>query len=578
VRTLVALWEQALAAARDYPAYLVERDGRWDAVSWAEAGRHVDELAAGFLATGVEKGDRVALISSTRLEWTLCDLALASIGAVTVPIYPTSSAIECAYILGNAAARAVVCETDEHYAAVAPVRAELEALDSVVSIDGSPGDAMALHELRQRGRELLERRPEAVAEIRSQIQPDDLLTILYTSGTTGSPKGCLLAQRHFFAMVEMLRHVPGLFAGNDRVLLYLPLAHNFARLVQYAGIGIGFTLAHCPDVGRVAEALVAVQPTLFPTVPRLLEKAQASIEAAFAETRGPRRRLLTWALDVGAHAAALRQAGTPVGSSLALQLAVADRLVFSKIKARFGGKLRFSISGGAPLAPDVAEFFLTVGIVVLEGYGLTECTTASHVNQPERFRFGTVGLPMTGVEWEIAPDGEVLLRGENVFLGYYGDERGTRAVLTEDGWLRTGDLGHVDAEGFLSITDRKKDIIITAGGKNISPQNIENGLRRFPIVSQALVVGDRRPYVVALISIDEDEVVRSKLAAAEVEAAVERAVATVNDALARPEQVKRFAIIDRDFLAERGEVTPTLKLRRRACEEHFREVIESLYA
>jgi long-chain acyl-CoA synthetase len=578
VQTVAALWERALTAGRPYPAYLVEAEGGWQPVSWADAGRSVDELAAGFLSIGVEKGDRVALLSGTRLEWTLCDLALSSIGAVTVPIYPTSSTIECAYILGNAAARAVVCESADHYATVAPVRSELAALDHILAMEGSPGAATPLATLRESGRLLLARTPDIVGASRARIEPDDLLTILYTSGTTGPPKGCILKHRHFWVMVEMLRQVPGMFAGNDRVLLYLPLAHNFARLVQYAGIGIGYTVAFCPDIERISEALVAVKPTIFPSVPRLFEKAHASINAAFATAKGPRRRLLDWALGVGRRAAALRQSGTALPRSLELQLSLADRLVFSKVHARFGGELRFAVSGGAPLAREVSEFFLSVGILVLEGYGLTECTTASHLNEPQRFRFGTVGLPMAGVRCELTPDGEVLLRGDNVFVGYYGDERATRDALTDDGWLRTGDLGQIDGDGFLTISDRKKDILITAGGKNVSPQNLENALRAFPIVSEALVVGDRRPYIVALISIDRDEVARARLDDEAARAAVERAVASVNETLARPEQIKRFAVIGRDFEAERGEVTPTLKLRRHVCADHFQDVIESLYA
>ncbi len=577
METVCDLWQRGLAARRPYPAYLVERPDGWRAMSWDEAEQAVLELAAGFLAIGIEKGDRVAIMSGTRVEWTLCDLALASIGAVSVPIYPTSSAIECAYVLGNSGARAIVCESAEHYATVAPVRAELEALDHVLTIEGAPGAATPLDALRERGRGLLAERPEAVTESRESIRPDDLLTIIYTSGTTGPPKGCILSQRHYWAMVEMLRDLPGFFRGDDRVLLYLPLAHNIARLVVYAGMGIGYTVAFCSDPARVADALLAVRPTILPSVPRLFEKARTSIAAALAAISGPRRRLVDWALAVGARAAAARQAGASPPGSRGMKYRLADRLVLSKVRARFGGELRFAISGGAPLAVDVGEFFLSVGVLVLEGYGLTECTTASHLNRLERFRLGTVGLPLEGVECRIAPDGEVLLRGPNVFLGYYGDEKATREALTEDGWLRTGDLGHVDEDGFLTITDRKKDIIITAGGKNVSPQNIENALRASPIISQALVVGDRRPYLVALISIDEDEAARHATLA-QAHAAVERAVAAVNATLARPEQIKRYAIVERDFLPERGEVTPTLKLRRHVCTEHFRDSIESLYS
>jgi long-chain acyl-CoA synthetase len=569
------MWEAALAERRPYPAYLVEEGGAWRAIAWEEAGRAVDEIAAGFHSLGLARGDRVAILCETRLEWTLCDFALAGIGVVTVPVYPTSSAIECAYILGNAGARAVVCESAEHVSRISPLRAELEALDHVVTVESVPG-ITSLDELRQRGRDFASLHPSALETARSSIGAGDLLTILYTSGTTGAPKGCLLTQRHFKVMVDMLAGVEGFFEGRDRVLLFLPLAHNFARLVQFAGAGIGFTIAYC-DPARVLDALPAVRPTILPSVPRLFEKLQASVEATLAEAKGVRRGIAARALAVGGRAARLREAGRPVPRSLALQVAVADRLVFSKIRAKLGGELRLAVSGGAPLAPSVAEYLHGLGILVLEGYGLTECTTASHVNRPGRYRFGTVGLPLPGVGCRIDDDGEVLLRGANVFAGYQGDERATRAAFTEDDWLRTGDVGSIDPDGFLAITDRKKDLIITSGGKNVSPQNVEIALKTLPLVSHALVVGDRRPYVVALVTLDRDEVDRAGLSEGKAHERIGEAVAAVNATLARPAEIKRFAVLDRDFLPELGEVTPTLKLRRHVCEEHFRDVIEGLY-
>ena len=576
--TISALWQAATAAERAHPAYLVREEAGWREVSWREASGAVDELAAGFLALGIEKGDRVAILSRTRVEWTLCDYALASIGAVSVPIYPTSSAIECAYILGNAGARVVVCEDAEQYAKVAPVRAELEALDHIVAIEGSPGSAVSLDALRERGRAHASERPGAVAALRSGIAETDVLTILYTSGTTGPPKGCVITQRHFWAMVRMVRKVPGLFEDGDRALLYLPLAHNFARLVQHLGTDVGFTIAFCPDLAAIARSLVEVRPTIFPSVPRPFEKMYAAVQAAFAEATGIKRRLVDGALSAGAQASQCRLEGRRYPPALRLRLALADRLVFSRVRARLGGSIRLAFSGGAPLAREVAEFFDCLGILVLEGYGLTECTTASHLNRPDRYRFGTVGPPLPGVEAKLAEDGEVLLRGENVFAGYYGDEKATLETLTEDGWLKTGDVGSIDEDGFLTIIDRKKDIIITAGGKNVSPQNVENALKASRYVSQALVLGDRRPYLTALLTVDRDEVAKATGSDEEAHALVEQAVADVNRSLGRVEQIKRFAILDRDFLAEEGELTPTLKLRRRVCEEHFHAEIEELYS
>ena len=561
----------------DSTAFLVEEEGGWRAISWRDAATAVDETAAGFLAHGVEPGDRVALLAGTRFEWTLADYALASIGAVSVPIYPTSSTVECAYILGNAGARAIVCEDAEQYAKIASLRAQ-EVLDLIVTMDGAPGSAVGLDDLRATGRG---GERQAVADVnrrRESVREDDLLTIIYTSGTTGPPKGCMIQHRHYCTMVEMVKAVPGFLVEGDRVLLYLPLAHNFARLVQFAGAGVGFSVAYCPDIDRIPQALLAVSPTILPSVPRLFEKVSSSVAAAFDETSGARRRLVDWALSAGRRAAPYRQAGRRLPSHLAVQVELADRLVFGKVKARLGGSLRYAVSGGAPLPVDVAEFFHTLGIVILEGYGQTECTTASHVNRPDRYRFGTVGLPVPGVEARIAEDGEVLLRSETVFAGYWGDERATREVIDEQGWLHTGDVGSIDADGFLTITDRKKDVIITAGGKNVSPQNIENALRRSRYVAQALVVGDRRPYLTVLVAVDRDEIERVTRSGVEIEVLVERAVAEVNRDLARPEQIKRFSIVPRDFLPEEGEVTPTLKLRRHVCEEHFAQEIEAMYA
>jgi long-chain acyl-CoA synthetase len=578
MRTIAGMWQAAVAESRPYPAFLSQADTGWTAMSWQEAGEIVDEIAAGFLSLAVATGDRVAILGRTRLEWTLCDFALASIGAVSVPIYPTSSAIETAYILGNAGASTVVCEDAEQYAKIAPIRAELDALDHVVTMEGSPGSALGVGELRAQGRSFLGAKPHVLEEQRAAVAGEDVLTVIYTSGTTGPPKGCVITHRHYSVMVDMIGQVEGLFAGADRVLLFLPLAHTFARLVQYAAAGVGFTVAFCPDVDHVAAALHEVKPTLFPSVPRLFEKVQTGVQAAFEEATGPRRRLVDWSLSVGRESSRLRRDGARVPRSLALKRGIADRLVFSKVKARLGGELRLAISGGAPLAVDVAEFFHSLGILILEGYGLTECTTASHVNRPDRFRFGTVGLPLPGVECRIADDGEVLLRGDNVFAGYHGDDRATREVMTEDGWLRTGDVGSIDSDGFLTITDRKKELIITAGGKNVSPQNIENALKARRIVSQALVVGDRRPYVVALIVPDSSEVERTGHRPEDVSVLVERAVAEVNERLGQYEQIRRFAILDRELSQEAGELTPTLKLRRRVCEERFANEIEALYA
>jgi long-chain acyl-CoA synthetase len=578
--TVADLWSSAVANRADEPAYLTQTArGTWAERSWGEAGREVDELAAGFLALGVKKGDRLAILARTRLEWALCDWALISIGALVVPIYPTTSALECAYILGNSGARFVVCENDAQGEKLEPVHRELEALEQVVLFDAAPdSSALSLDDLRARGLAQLDEAPNIVERARAAIVEDDPLTIIYTSGTTGPPKGCVLTQRNYLAMVEMVLAVEGLFEPGDRLLLHLPLAHTFARLISFLAPAAGLTIAFCPDVTGVADALIAVRPTLFPSVPRLYEKFAAAIRSAVEQTPGVRRGVAEWALGAGARASMKQLAGRPPGTSLAFERRLADRLVLSKLRARFGGRLRFAISGGAPLTVEVATFFHGLGIVVLEGYGLTESTTAATFNRPHEYRLGSVGLPLPGVDVRLAPDGEVLVRGDNVFQGYYRDEEATRAVLGPDGWLATGDLGALDADGFLTITGRKKDIIVTAGGKNVAPQKIEDALKTSRYISEAVVVGDRRPFLVALLVLDEAEAEKGAATRPELNALVDGEIARINRGLSGAEQVRRFAILPRELSQEASELTATLKVRRHVCEQHFGAEIERLYA
>jgi len=431
-----------------------------------------------------------------------------------------------------------------------------------------------LEGLRAEGLAFAREHPEALDAAAAGVGEEDLYTYIFTSGTTGPPKGCMIRHRNYYEMTSSIERIEDLGVGEDVMLLYLPLAHNFGRLMSLWGAYAGFSIAFCPDPYAVAEVLPQVRPTLLPSVPRVYEKAHTAVTSKLEEASGARRRVAEWALSVGRRVSVLRQQGKPLPRRLALQHSLADRLVYAKVKQRFGGRLRIGISGGAPLAKEIGELFHALDILILEGWGLTECTTAATVNRPQRFRFGTVGPAMPGVEVKKDAEGELMVRGETVFAGYLKDDEATQAVLTADGWLRSGDVGEIDEDGFVTITDRKKDIIVTAGGKNLAPQNIENGLKTSRYVSQALIVGDRRPYVTALITLDDAEVAKVN---GDARALVQQAVDDVNRDLSRFEQVKRFAIVPREFSAEEGEVTPTLKLKRRVIEERFADEIERLY-
>ncbi|MCS7006168.1 MAG: long-chain fatty acid--CoA ligase [Gaiellaceae bacterium] len=582
-RTIARLWRDAAAAGRTTPAYLVESPHGWSPVTWQEADERVRAYANGLLARGLRKGDTFGLLARNSLEWALLDYAFGLVGIVGVPIYAHSSAKDVGYLLSHSEAVGVVCEDDEQRAKVEALVGGLARLEHVLTF--ADLDALAAE-----GRDFARAHPSALDEASSTIGEDDLFTIIYTSGTTGPPKGCMISHRNYYAMASVGDRMEGHLRPDDLMLLYLPLAHNFGRLMHLSGAYVGFTIAFLADPLRVGEALLEVRPTVLPSVPRVFEKVHAAVQARFDEATGLRRALIDWALPLGREVSRLEAEGRQVPRWLSLRHRLADRLVFSKVREAVGGRLRLPISGGAPLAPEIAEFFDAVGIRIMEGYGLTECTTAASTNVPGRYRFGSVGPPLPGFEVRIDEDGEILVRSETVFQGYFKDPEATAQVLTPDGWLRTGDVGTIDEDGFLHITDRKKDIIVTAGGKNVAPQNLENDLKSSRYISQALVVGDRRPYIAALITLDAEAIARwaeaqgiegdvATLAQDErVRELIQGVVDDVNRERSRYEQIKRFAILPRDFTMDEGELTPTLKLRRRAVMERFQAEIDALYA
>ena len=580
-RTIPRLWRDAVAR-NSGPAYLVEGPEGWREVSWAEAAERVELMANGLLARGVRKGDAFGILARNTLEWSLFDFALAHVGAVGAAIYANSSPRDARYVLEHSEAVGVLCE-------------DAAQREKIASGGGSPASVRHvltfadLAALEEEGRAYRDAHPDALDGAVAAIDEEDLFTFIYTSGTTGPPKGCMIRHRNYYAMVAVVDELPDRGRPSDVMLLYLPLAHNFGRLMHLSGPYVGYTIAFVADPLDVARAIPEVRPTILPSVPRVYEKVHTAITASFAETTGVKRRLVDWALAVGRRESALRREGRPLPAGLAIQHRLADRLVFSKVKERLGGRLRLPISGGAPLAREIAELFDALGICIMEGYGLTECTTAATTNRWGAYRFGTVGQALPGFELALADDGELLIRSETIFAGYFKEPEATAEVLGEDGWLRSGDIATIDEHGFVTITDRKKDIIVTAGGKNIAPQNLENDLKTSRFVSQALVIGDKRPYPAALITLDPVELGKwaeerglhgdlpSLARDPRVVELVGSIVDDVNRERSRYEQVKRFAVLDRDFEMERGEVTPTLKLRRRVVLDNFAAEVEGLY-
>jgi long-chain acyl-CoA synthetase len=580
-RTIPRLWRDAVARNTGV-AYLVEGPEGWREVSWADAAERVELMANGLLARGVRKGDAFGILARNTLEWSLFDFALAHVGAVGAAIYANSSPRDARYVLEHSEAVGVLCEDAAQREKVASGDASPASLRHVLTF----ADLAALEE---EGRAYRAAHPDALDEAVAAIDEEDLFTFIYTSGTTGPPKGCMIRHRNYYAMVAVVDELPDRGRPSDVMLLYLPLAHNFGRLMHLSGPYVGYTIAFVADPLDVARAIPEVRPTILPSVPRVYEKVHTAITASFAEATGGKRRLIDWALGVGRRESAFRREGRKLPPGLAVQHRLADRLVFSKVKERLGGRLRLPISGGAPLAKEIAELFDAIGICIMEGYGLTECTTAATTNRWDAYRFGTVGQALPGFELRLADDGELLIRSETIFAGYFKEPEATAEVLGEDGWLRSGDIATIDEHGFVTITDRKKDIIVTAGGKNIAPQNLENDLKTSRYVSQALVIGDKRPYPAALITLDPVELGKwadergldgdlpSLTRDPRVVELVASIVDDVNRERSRYEQVKRFAVLDRDFEMERGEVTPTLKLRRRVVLDNFAAEVEGLY-
>ena len=584
--TLADLLPRAAEMYGEMPAIRFKQGEEWVPARFDEVEDTVRPLALGLVDLGVEKGDKVSILGNTRPEWTYFDFAALSIGAVVVPIYQTNSPEECQYVLENSDAKVVVVEDDEQLEKIREVRDQLPMLEQV-----DPDDRL------QRRRDLARgpRRPAAAAtpptwERRwSAVTKDDICTFIYTSGTTGPPKGCVITHGNYRAMLDMVNQT-SVVEQEDVSYLYLPLAHSFALLVQFGSFDLGATLAYWErDPLKILPNLAELKPTYFPSVPRIFEKIYTAATSAMEKEGGLKKAIFDWAIKVGGKMREAERAGREPGFLLRRQYEFADKQVLSKIRGLFGGRLRLAVSGAAPINPDILRFFDSAGVLVLEGWGMTETSTAATISTPDDFKIGTIGKPFPGCEVRIADDGEILVKGPNVFQGYYKNEEATRETIV-DGWLHTGDLGSIDDDGFIRITGRKKDIIITAGGKNITPANLENEIKQHPLVSQCVVVGDRQPYLVALVTLDPEEAVAyakehglpedpEQLSSnPEIRKAIEDHVDAINEKFARVEQIKKIAILPRDLSQEGGELTPTLKVKRAVVAQKHAPEIEKLYA
>ena len=593
-RTVPELLLWRVEQTPDEEAFRYPSGGGWESLTWRQSLERVRAVASGLLALGLEPEQRVSILSSTRYEWILADYGILCAGGATTTLYPSNTAEECAYILGDSQTTFLFAENDEQVRKVLSRRAELPRLRGIVTFDGrgSPdGFVLAFSDLLERGRAFDARSPGRFDQVAHLPGPDSLATLIYTSGTTGRPKGvelthaCWVAQSASVEASGILAHRPIL------QLFWLPLAHSFGKMIGTAQLRIGFPTAVDGRIERILENLAAIRPTFVCAVPRIFERVHAKVMASLADGGALKESIARWAIARGlAHARARREGRAP-GLVLGLERAVADRLVFSKIRSLFGGRLQFFVSGSAPLSREIGEFFDAVGVVILEGYGLTESSAATHVNLPGRNRVGTVGPALAGVDVRIAPDGEVLMRGPWIMRGYHELPEQTREALV-DGWLQTGDIGHVDADGFLSITDRKKDLIKTSGGKYVAPQELEGRLKALsPYLSQVLVHGDRRNYCVALVTLDPEAIgkwaaqhglggrpVADLARRPEVYKLVQGAVADLNATLPRYATVRKFAVLEREFTEQAGEVTASQKLRRKVIEQRHRERIDGLYA
>ena len=570
-----------------------KQGGVWTPTTWRESYDGLRRTTLGLVACGVRKGDRVGIVSRTRSEWSDADLAVLCSGAVTVGIYPTASAAEMEHILGHSGCRLLFVENDEILRTMVDIRRKIGLPEKLVLFETKrnrlPAGVISFPELERLGRELDLREPERFDETWRSVAPDDLATIAYTSGTTGPPKGAMITHANLYHTAIHAVTTQNL-DEDDFGIAYLPLTHMLQRLTVYAVMHSGVRGVYAESIEKLIDNFRELKPTIQVGVPRIFEKIHARIMQRIAGASPLQQRIFAWAMQVGRRSSPYRKERKPMPFMLAVRNTLADRLVFRKIRDVFGGRVKHLLCGGAPMPMELLEFFYAAGLLILEGYGLTETVAPVSVNRPDDFKFGTVGRLIEGIEAKLGEENELLLRGQGLFRGYYKDPEATALAIDAEGWFHSGDIAEIDAEGFIRITDRKKDIIVTAGGKNIAPQNIETMVKALPFISHVLVHGDRRNYLTALITLDNAEIrdfaIREGIAAASPEALashpairrlVEEHVAMVNARLAPYETIKRFTILPLDFTEAAGELTPTLKIRRREITRKYGILLDSLY-
>ena len=591
--TLASMFWHRVEQSADRPAQQAKVNGAWQTRTWRQVGEAVREVATGLLALGRRRDDAVAILSASRAEWVQADFAIFSAGCRTIPIYPSYPPDLIQYIVNDAGVKTLFVEDPTQLAKVLEVQGKMDGLEQIVVVQGYEGEPSAQiltwEGLRRLGRDGLDRLKSDLAGRVAAVTPEDIATIVYTSGTTGPPKGVIQTHGNHVATLESAAKMAGVTDG-DTHLLFLPLAHSFGRLESFIGVHRGLTTAFAENIDKLRDNLPEVKPHFICSVPRVFEKVYAGVLTK-AEAGSPlKRKIFHWAVGVGREVSQLQQARKPVPGGLAFKHRLAHKLVFSKLHAALGGRLRFAVSGGAPLSKEIAEFFHAAGILILEGYGLTETCPSLTFNRLDNFRFGSVGQAQPGIEVRIAADGEILGRGGNIAKGYFKKPEATAEVFLADGWFATGDIGRVDGDGFLYITDRKKDLIVTAGGMNIAPQNIENLLKGDPFISQAMVHGDRRPYPVALLTLNPEELAKfareqgildtdpaSLARHPKVLERVTRIVEARNAELQSYAKIKKFSILPADFTVENGLLTPTLKVKRKVITDKHRELLDSLY-